>query len=370
MNPRLLVATRKGLFIVERGARSWRIARQAFLGVPVTMVLGVSGGERLFAALDHGHFGTKLHRSDDAGRNWPEIGAPHYPAKPPDLDDRDPFSGNPVPWSLKRIWALESAGATDGSSLWCGTLPGGLFRSDDAGASWDLVDALWNHPKRREWAGGGADYPGIHSIVVDPRNPAHVTVGVSVGGVWATFDGGARWALRASGMRAAYLPPERALEPNLQDPHRIVQCAAAPDHLWAQHHNGVFRSIDGGASWHEIETVRPSVFGFTTAVHPRDPQTAWFVPAIKDEQRIPVNARVTVARTRDGGRSFEVLDRGLPRRRAYDIVYRHALDVDTAGERLAFGSTTGGLWISEDQGDTWRALSARLPPVYCVRFVA
>ena len=150
----------------------------------------------------------------------------------------------------------------------------------------------------------------------------------------------------------------------------LARCAAHPDTLWCQHHNAVFRSEDAGASWHELTAIRPSKFGFAVAAHPRDPQTAWFIPAAKDERRVPVDGELVVARTTDGGASFEVLREGLPQRHAYDLVYRHALDVDQSGEVLAFGSTTGGLWISENGGDSWSAVEARLPPVAVVRFAA
>jgi hypothetical protein len=114
--------------------------------------------------------------------------------------------------------------------------------------------------------------------------------------------------------------------------------------------------------------VRPSVFGFAVAAHPTDPATAWFVPSIKDEKRYPVDGKVVVTRTRDGGRSFQTLTKGLPQEHAYDLTFRHALDVDETGTRLAFGSTTGSLWVSEDGGDGWQAVSLNLPPVYAVRF--
>jgi hypothetical protein len=140
--------------------------------------------------------------------------------------------------------------------------------------------------------------------------------------------------------------------------------------MWCQHHNGVFRSTDRGANWREVAAIRPAKFGFAVAAHPEDPDTAWFVPAIKDEKRIPVDGKVVVARTRDGGESFEVLSNGLPQRHAYDLVWRHGLDVDESGRRLAFGSTIGGLWISEDGGDRWTMPDMRLPPVAVVRFAA
>ena len=169
-------------------------------------------------------------------------------------------------------------------------------------------------------------------------------------------------------MRAAYMPPERQHDPNIQDPHHRVLCPTRPEVLWAQHHNGIFRSTDGAMHWQEITDVKPSSFGFAVAVHPTDPDTAWFVPAVKDECRVPVNHQLVVTRTRNAGRSFEILRAGLPQEHSYDLVYRHGLDIDPTGERLVFGSTTGNLWVSENRGDAWQLVSNHLPPVYGVRF--
>jgi hypothetical protein len=169
-------------------------------------------------------------------------------------------------------------------------------------------------------------------------------------------------------MRAEYMPPDQQFTPNAQDPHRVVHCPARPDYLWAQHHNGVFRSTDGSATWHELDNVAVSRFGFAVAVHPHEPDTAWLIPAIKDERRIPVDGKVVVTRTRDGGQSYDVLRKGLPQEHAYDMVYRHAFDVNHTGDSLAFGSTTGSLWVSDDAGDSWHCVSTHLPPIHCVRF--
>lgn len=367
MSDRLLVGTRKGLFQIERGGDGrWGIGASRFLGDPVSMVLTEPGARRIHAALDLGHFGTKLHRSEDGGETWAEAAAPTYPPKPEGLEDKDPMRQLEIPWSTRLVWSL-AVGAP--GELWCGTIPGGLFRSTDGGDSWALMRALWDDPRRQQWVGGGYDFAGIHSIMVDPRDPAHVTIAISCGGVWTSRDSGESWTVIGAGQRNAYMPPERAGDPVTQDPHCVVQCPAAPERLWLQHHNGIFRSDDGGDNFVEITDVAPSVFGFAVAVHPRDPDTAWFVPAVKDEQRIPVDGHLVVTRTRDGGHSFEQLDRGLPDEPAYDLVYRHGLAVADDGERLAFGSTTGSLWVSEDQGDSWQCVSRHLPPVLCVRFV-
>ena len=354
---RFWLGTRKGLFRVDRGGGGWTVGEPAFPGQAVSMVLPDPRGGALYAALALGHFGVKLHRSDDGGRSWTELPAPAYPAA----------DGGDGP-SLELIWSLEAAGPDRPGELWAGTIPGGLFHSADRGLSWTLNRALWDRPERAEWFGGGYDHAGIHSVSVDPRDSRRVAVAVSCGGVWLTEDGGASWEPRTRGMVAGYAPPERREDPVMQDPHRMVRCAAAPDVFWVQHHSGIFRSADGAASWTMHEPRGPGSFGFAVAVHPRDPDTAWFAPALADEVRMPRDGRLVVTRTRDGGRSFEVLDRGLPAPPAYDLVYRHGLEVASDGRTLAMASTTGGLWVSEDGGDSWAAVPARLPPVACLRF--
>ncbi len=365
MSDTILVSTRKGLFTVARKAVDWEIERVDFLGDNVSIAVSDDRDGRCYAALDHGHFGVKLHRSTGAG--WEEIAAPVYPPMPEGHEERDMW-GRPTPWSTVRIWALATGHAEEPGVIWCGTIPGGLFRSADHGESWEMMTTLWNHPDRLRWGGGGADLPGLHSICVDPRDSRQVTIAVSTGGLWFTADGGASWRQRGRGMRAEYVPPELVHDPIAQDVHCLVQCRGAPQRMWIQHHNGIFVSSDEGETFTEITSVEPSAFGFAVVVHPQEPDTAWFVPEIKDEKRIPQNGRLVVTRTRDGGRSFDILDQGLPQVHAYDIVYRHALAIDHTGDRLALGSTTGGLWVSEDQGDHWTCVTHTLPPVYAVRF--
>ena len=362
MEPRAWVATRKGLFEMHRRANAWAIERVSFLGEPVSMVLPPQPSGRMFAALNLGHFGVKMHASDDAGATWHELPAPVYPPQP----EAEPVAG--VAWKLLQIWSLEAGIDAAGGTLWAGTLPGGLFRSIDSGESWQLVESLWNQPGRAEWFGGGYDVPGIHSICPHPARPAELLVGISCGGAWISRDDGANWRLQADGMHAAYMPPDQAASPNTQDPHRIVRCAREPDVLWCQHHNGIWRSGDNAQSWREVTAAPGSSFGFAAAVHPEHADTAWFVPGVADQQRVPVDGALVVNRTRDGGRSFEVLHAGLPRANCYDLVYRHGLAVDATGHRLLMASTTGNLWASDDGGDRWVMVQANLPPIYAVRF--
>lgn len=366
MQDSILVGTKKGLFRVSRDtAGHWHVAQSWFLGDPVSAVLSEVGSPRIHAALDLGHFGVKMQRSEDGGNTWAEATTPAYPKKPEDLVDRDPMRDIDIPWDTKLIWTLVQGAENE---LWCGTLPGGLFRSTDGGDSWALNRPLWDEPLRAKWMGGGFDFAGIHSILVDPRDHRHITVAVSCGGVWTSFDSGERWELLGNGLRAAYVPPGLEDDRVVQDPHRVVQCPSQPDRLWMQHHNGIFRSDDGGRNWTEIENVSPSSFGFAVAVHPENPDRAWFVPAQKDEQRIPVDGKLIVNRTDDAGNSFQAQTHGLPETPAYDLAYRHALDISNDGERLVFGSTTGSLWVSENQGDRWQCISQHLPPIACVAF--
>lgn len=355
----LHVASRKGLFHFLRRGSTWDAGLPAFLGEPVTAVLADRRDGTLYAALRLGHFGVKLHRSLDGGATWQELPPPAFPAAR-DADAKAP--------AVDMIWTLAAGGSDQPGWLWAGALPAGLFLSKDRGESWSLVESLWDRPEREHWFGGGFDLPGIHSIHTDPRDSRHRTVGISCGGVWKSDDGGGSWRLVGHGLSAEYMPPARASDLAIQDPHLLAPCRAEPETIWCQHHNGIFRSSDGGETFGAIRLVSPSGFGFAVAAHPAEPGTAWFVPAVKDECRVPVDGRLVVTRTSDGGRSFDVLSEGLPTGRSYDLVYRHALVVDENGQRLAFGSTTGNLWASENGGDRWSQISFHLPPIAQVAF--
>src|SRR5579883_2832435 len=290
----LLLATRKGLLTLARNGSGWALANTAFPGVPVTAALADRRDGALYAALKHGHFGAKLHRSDDGGRTWSEIGTPAFPAD---------AAGAP---SVFQFWTIAAGGADELGRLWIGAIPAGLFRSDDRGATWQLM--------RARWFGGGYDDAGIHSIAPDPRDPRRLVVALSCGGIWMSADGGTSWTQRGEGLVAEYAPPDAANDLAIQDPHRIARCAGTPDVVWMQHHNGIFRSADAGATWTRIKPQGPQGsgddFGFAVAAHPHDGAPAWFVPAIKDEMRVPRDGALAVSRTRDGGKTFELLRQG------------------------------------------------------------
>jgi photosystem II stability/assembly factor-like uncharacterized protein len=363
----LLLGTRKGLAWYERENGRWKLAHVAHEGNPIAYATLDARDGAAWVCIDHGHWGQKLSRSSDRGRSWEEIPAPKYP------DGAEIVVGFPgqgerkrQPATLRYAWVLVPGGADQPGRMYLGTEPGGLFVSNDGGATWSLCEGLWSHPSRFEsWFGGGRDNPGIHTVLVDPRDSRRVMVAISTAGVFETRDDGATWQPRNKGLRADFMPdkyPEVG-----HDAHFVSRCAAAPDVLWQQNHCGIFRSTDNAATWSDVsEAEGPARFGFPISADERDPKTAWVVPGQSDQARIAHHRRLCVARTTDGGKTWVPQTRGLPGEPAFDIVYRHALDL--AGDRLAFGSTTGNVYVSEDRGESWTCLSHHLPPVYSVRF--
>jgi hypothetical protein len=368
MQKTVMISTRKGLFEARKKGAKWTIADQHFVGDNVTLTLHDPRDGTDYATLNHGHFGIKLHRRDKGKKKWVEVACPKYPEKPEGLDDKDGW-GRDVKWATQLIWAMEiGGGPKDKGTIWAGTMPGGLFRSRDGGDTWEMMESLWRHPDRNKWMGGGADIPGIHSICVDPRDHRTVRIAVSCGGAWVTKDDGKTWKQTAHGMSYDQGPKEERFNPDSQDPHMMVQCASEPEKFWVQHHCGIFKSVNDAVKWTEVK-AKPSSFGFGVVVHPKDGNTAWFVPGIKDEKRIPVDGALVVTRTKDGGKTFKSLKKGLPQKHAYDVIFRHGLAIDDTGKKLVMGSTTGNVWVSENSGDAWVQVASTLPQVYAVRWV-
>jgi photosystem II stability/assembly factor-like uncharacterized protein len=362
----LLLGTRKGVLVLERGASGWRVTRHAHAGIPVSYTASDARDGTLWACLDHGHWAQKLSRSRDGGATWDEVPAPKYP------EGAEIKPGKPA--VLSYLYGFATGGRDQPGRLYLGTEPGGLFASDDGGATWNLDQGLWGHPTRAEkWMGGnraglaGEGGPGIHSIVVDAHDSRRLFVGISCAGVFATTDGGTTWEPRNRGVTADFLP-----DPNIevgQDTHCLVQSPASPDVLWQQNHCGIFRSVDAGRAWTRVS--RPDAvphFGFPIAACERDADTAWVVPAVSDERRMAVGGSLCVSRTSDGGKTWTHLREGLPQENCFDVVYRHALD--RSGDRLAFGSTTGNVYCSNDRGESWHSLGNNFPPIYSVRFAS
>jgi hypothetical protein len=391
----LLLATRKGVLILDRTAAGWKPRPIAHAGVNVCFAARDPRDGTLWASLDHGHWGPKMSRSRDGGATWEDAPSIKYPegarfvAQYMPLPGEDPDEIGKRPKykdaTLLKTWFLAFGGAGQPGVLHAGTIPGGLFTSTDGGETWELNRPLWNHESRggdlfageatseNTWGGTPAavDYgefaPGIHSVIVDPRDPKHLYVAVSSAGVLESRDSGQTWVGANKGMLMDYLPDPAADWGH--DPHYVTACASSPDHLWQQNHCGVFYSQDGARSWRKVSDPKVAVhFGFPIAADPKDGGTAWVVPGRADSHRMAVDGSLFVARTEDGGESWQTFRKGLPQEHAYDLVLRHALDVSPDGQRLCFATTTGNCYLSEDRGETWQSLGHNFPPVYSVRF--
>lgn len=361
----LILGTRKGLIILKYDGHRWQRKVEAFPGVPLSYAVRDQRTDTIWVAADHGHWGQKLYKSLDEGETLTEVPGPKYPEGTTKWDVwQDPPAESPA--AVTYIWTIVPGADDQPERLYIGTEPGAVFQSDDGGQSFTLNEAFWNHPSRpQNWFGGGRDQAGSCSIVVDPRDRDHLYVGVSVGGVFESTDGGKTWAGRNKGLIAEYLPDPHAEYGH--DPHYLTLSPSHPDVLWQQNHCGVFRSTNGGRSWDDISSPDQGIkFGFPIVVHPQNPNTAWVIPAKSDDMRMAIDGALFVARTSDGGETWEELRSGLPQENCYDVVFRHAFH--SQGDLLAFGSTTGNLYISSNGGDHWELISGNLPPIYSVRF--
>jgi len=353
----LMVGTTKGLFLLRSDGRRrrWTTSGPYFPGSSVyAAALDTRGGRRrLWAAPSSMHWGAELVWSDDFGRTW------QRPASP--LVRFPEASGA----SLKNIWQISPGRPEEPHTLYCGVEPSALFVSRDAGTTWTLNEGLWGHPHREKW------WPGfgglcLHTVLVDPARPDRLTVATSTGGVYRTDDGGASWRARNSGVRAEFLPDKH---PEFgQCVHKIAQSATRPERLFLQNHWGLYRSDDGGDSWKDVAHGVPSDFGFCMGIHPRDPDTAFIVPLHSDGFRCTPDGKLRVYRTRDAGASWQAMTRGLPQKDALETVVRDGLAVDgfdPAG--VYFGTRSGKLYGSPDEGRTWALLQEGLPPIVCVK---
>ena len=357
----LLVGTTKGAFLArrDREAREWVVDGPHFPGEEVyALALDARRGKPvLWAAPGSPFFGTTLRRSDDMGARWSDGEA--RPVRFPEASDL----------ALQRIWQIRPGRRSEPDTMYLGVEPTCIFESRDGGDSWSPVEGFLDHEHRPYWTPGNGGLC-LHTILPDPDQPDRIGVAFSTGGFYRTDDGGSTWRPRNVGVRAEFLPekhPEYG-----QCVHKVVHHPERPERLFLQNHWGLYRSDDWGDRWVDIANGVPSDFGFAMAMHPRDPDTVYIVPLESDGFRCTPDARMRVYRTRDAGESWHPLEDGLPQEDAYETVLRDALDCDDGrpdgrSSGVYFGTRSGKLFASEDDGDSWRLVRDGLPPVVCVK---
>jgi len=360
---RVLVGTRKGAFVLTAdGTRhDWQVAGPFFPGWEIYHVSGSSvDPNRLWASQTSGWFGQQIQRSDDGGATWEPVG--HEFAYTGDPGTHQFFDGTPRPWAFSRVWHLEPS-PTDPDVVWAGVEDAALFRSSDAGASWQELPALREY-KGSQWA-PGAGGMCLHTIKLDPTTPDRMFVAISAAGAFRTDDGGQSWKPINNGLNSGHLPDQDAEIGHCV--HRLALHPAKPSTLYMQKHWDVMRTDDAGDNWYEISGNLPTDFGFVVDVHAHEPDTVYVIPITSDEFHVPMDGKLRVYRSRTGGNEWEALTTGLPQSDCYVNVLRDAMAVDSLDEcGLYFGTTGGQVYASADAGDSWAPIVRDLPPVLSV----
>ncbi len=348
----LLVGTHKGafMFISDPSRKQWEMRGPFLKGADVNnIILDTRTGPTIYACDNSYWWGPGVHISKDFGSTWVES----------ESGVRfEEGSGK----TIERVWCVKPGRKNEPNVLYVGVDPGALFKSEGAGQTWIEVKGLRNHPTRDKWFPGQGGLM-VHSICLDPNDSKKIYVGISAAGTFYTENGGHTWEPRNKGVLADFLP-EKYPEVG-QCVHHMESHPARPEVLYQQNHCGVYRSDNGGREWIDISEGLPSRFGFPIQIHPHDPDTIYVIPEDSPEFRCPVNGEFAVYRSRNRGENWEKLDRGLPSRNAYLNILRQAMcadDCDPCG--VYFGTSTGQIFFSADEGNSWQLLAQWLAPIF------
>ena len=379
---RVLVGTRKGAFILASDGKreKWDVSGPHFAGWEMYHIKGSPADpNRLYASQSSGWFGQLIQRSNDGGKTWEPVDNKFvYDGVP---GTHQWYDGKPHPWEFKRVWHLEPS-LNDPDTVYAGVEDAAIFRSTDAGKSWQVLAGLRCHSSGNRWQ-PGAGGMCLHTILLDPSSPGRMYVAISAAGAFRTQDSGQTWKPINQGLRSIYIP-----DPNAEIGHcvhRIAMHRSRPNVLFMQKHWDVMRSDDGGDLWHDVSGNLPGEavshpqedgttknfdakgFGFVIDVHAHEPETIYVVPIKSDSQHFPPEGKLRVFRSRTGGNEWEPLTKGLPQRDCYVNVLRDAMAVDSLDKcGVYFGTTGGQVYASADAGDSWAPIVRDLPAVLSV----
>jgi photosystem II stability/assembly factor-like uncharacterized protein len=370
---KLMVGTRKGVWIYTSDERreNWQTAGPFVQGIDVNHAIVDGRSGTIFSTANNPWFGPQVMLSRDGGETWADAKtSPRFRGDPAPPEDQPA-----TPWFLlpnkviERVWRIKPGRESEPNVVFAGVGPAALFRSDDGGETWKENEALSSHPTHDRWNPGAGGLI-LHSVVLDPDDPRRMWTAISAAGVFRTDDGGASWSVKNDNIRepAHQFDPRVPLYPEVgQCVHHLLPAGGKTDRLFLQGHWGTYRTDDGGDHWTDITAGLPSEFGLALATHPRDRDTAYTVPLVGGEFRVPPEGKLRVFRTRDAGKNWQPLTKGLPQEGAYMGVYRDNLCTDTLDRAgIYMGTNTGQLYASNDEGETWRLLTANLPPITSV----
>ena len=367
----LMVATRKGAWLFHSDAKrkTWAADGPHFLGHTISHVLlDPRDGRTLLAAAKTGHLGPTVFRSTNLGRSWKEA------AQPPAFAKVEQPNGGLAGRAVDHTFWLTPGHASERNTWYAGTSPQGLFRSEDGGVTWAGLPGVNDSAQFRDWMGtvqdGTPDGPKLHSILVDPRDPAHLYFAMSSGGVHESHDSGTTWHTLVKGMEVV-----EGFDPTsitFHDPHCVRLCPGNPDRLYQQNHCGIYRLDRPGDTWQRIGRKMPKRVGdvgFPMVLHPRDADTAWVFPMDGTNvwPRTSPQGKPAAYITRDAGKTWQRQDSGLPETQAWWTVKRQAMAVDARpSPALYLGTTSGDLWLGRDGGERWSCIARHLPEIYAV----
>lgn len=361
---RVLVGTQKGAFVLTSDGRrqNWDVSGPHFSGWEVFHVNGSSADtNRIYSAQHTDWFGQTVHRSDDGGKTWEQVGGEFKIEG--EAGPHQWYDGTPHPWEFKRVWTMEIS-QDDPDVVYAGAEDASLFRSQDGGNSWAELPGLRDQETASTWQPGAGGLC-LHTILLDAKNPQRIFIAISAAGAFRSDDAGASWRPINHGLRSEHIP-----EPDAEVGHcvhRLAVHASRPDVLFMQKHWDVMRSDDAGDSWYEVSGNLPSDFGFPIAVHTHEPETIYVVPIKSDSEHIPPDGKLRVYRSRSGGNEWEALTNGLPQENCYLNVLRGAMAVDSLDPcGIYFGTTGGQVYCSPDSGDHWSPIVRDLPRVMSV----
>jgi photosystem II stability/assembly factor-like uncharacterized protein len=361
---RVLVGTRKGAFVLSSDAsrKKWKVDGPQFAGWEIFHLKGSPANpDRLYASQSSSWFGQVMHRSNDGGKSWETVGNEFgYEGE---VGPHVWYDGSPHPYEFKRVWHLEPS-LDDPDTVYAGVEDAAIFKSSDAGQTWNELPGLRTHKTASGWAPGAGGLC-LHTILIDPTNHDRMFGAISSAGVFRTDDAGKTWRAVNRGLRSNHIPDPDAEVGHCV--HRIAMHPSRPNVLFMQKHWDVMRTDDGGDTWREISGDLPTDFGFVVDVHANEPDTVYVIPITSDSLHYVPDGKLRVYRSRAGGNEWEALSKGLPQKDCYVNVLRDAMAVDGLDPcGVYFGTSGGQVYASADDGDSWAPIVHDLPAVLSV----